>query len=60
MTYTLVALFLATGTIHTERTGLTLHGCAGQAAMARMAVDIPKLKSRIGEVRFLCIEVPNG
>jgi hypothetical protein len=53
-------LFIATGAVHTERTGLTLQACAGQAAMARMAVDIPKLKSRIGEVRFLCIEVPNG
>lgn len=60
MTYTLVALFIASGAIHTERTHLSLQACAGQAAMARMAIP-PSLTAKIGGVRFLCIEVPaNG
>lgn len=55
MTYTLVALFIASGAIHTERTHLSLQACAGQAAMSRQAIP-PSLTSRIGEVRFVCVK----
>lgn len=57
MTYALLALFVLTGETFVERQGLTLEGCAGQAALARqqyLAV-LPKLDPRIGEVRFLCV-----
>lgn len=53
MTYTLIALFLATGTSYVERENLTLHQCAGQAAMIRS--QTAELYQFIGEVRYLCV-----
>ena len=53
MKYALVALFLATGESYVERKGLSLQGCAGQAAMTRAATaDVYQF---VGEVRYLCI-----
>ena len=53
MSYTLVAIFLATGQAYVERHGLSLQGCAGQAAMARQRAA--ELQPIIGDVRFICI-----
>ena len=57
MSYTLVALFLLTGDVYVERSGLTLQGCAGHAAMVRqeMLAVLPKLNKRIGEVQYRCV-----
>jgi hypothetical protein len=57
MAYSLIAFFLLTGDSYVEQQGLSLQSCAGQAAMARQAylAVLPKLNSRIGEVRFLCV-----
>lgn len=56
-TFSLIVVFTLTGMTYVEREGLTLQGCAGRAAMARqeMLSVLPKLNSRIGEVRYLCI-----
>lgn len=56
-TYTLVAFFVLTGHAYTEREGLSLQGCAGQAAMARSAMlDVQEqIEARVGEVRYLCL-----
>lgn len=53
MTYTLIALFLATGSHYVERQHLTLHQCAAHAAMTRAATD--GIADRVGAVRYLCI-----
>ncbi len=39
MTYTLLAIFLSSGNVYVERTGLSLQSCAGRAAMARQEAD---------------------
>jgi len=57
MTYALVSLFLATGEMYFERSGLTLQECAGQAAKLRqeskaVAAAIAPTK---GEVRYYCL-----
>ena len=52
-TYTLLALFLATGDTYPERTGLSLMQCAGHAAMTRS--QTAELYQFVGEVRYLCI-----
>lgn len=59
MTYTLVVVFALTGKAYIEQRGLSLQACAGQAAMHRQTTDIPKLKARIGEHRYLCIKESN-
>lgn len=52
MTYTLIAIFLASGQVYTERTGLSLQSCAGRAAMARTeAIDLFEV---VGEVQYRC------
>jgi hypothetical protein len=53
MTYTLIALFLATGQSYTEREGLSLQSCAGRAAMARM--EAAEVFQFVGDVRYLCV-----
>lgn len=53
ITYTLLAVFLATGDSYPERTGLSLQQCAGHAAMTRQMTQ--ELYQFIGEVRYLCI-----
>lgn len=53
ITYTLFAVFLATGDAYPERTGLSLQQCAGHAAMTRQ--QTAELYQFIGEVRYLCI-----
>jgi hypothetical protein len=52
VTYTLLALFLATGDTYPERTGLSLMQCAGHAAMTR--TQTAELYQYVGEVRYLC------
>lgn len=52
MTYTLVAIFLATGEPYIERQGLTLHTCAGRAAMARQ--EALAVFKHVGEIRYEC------
>jgi len=56
-TYSLIAFFVLTGHGYVERDGLTLQGCAGQAAMARAAMlDVQEeLENRVGEIRYLCM-----
>ncbi len=54
MEYYLVALIVATGEVYVEREGLTLHQCAGHAAMIRQETQI--LHEYIGEVRYMCLE----
>ena len=57
MSYTLIAIFMLSGDFYVERTGLTLQGCAGHAAMIRqeMLAVLPKLNKRIGEVQYRCV-----
>ena len=57
MTYTLAALFLATGKMYVERRHLTLPACAGRLALLRSATlqDLVKLEPRIGAVEYRCI-----
>jgi len=52
MTYSLVAIFLATGATYIERDGLSLQGCAGRAAMARQ--EAAPLFRTVGEVAYQC------
>jgi hypothetical protein len=52
-TYTLLAVFLATGDTYPERTGLSLMQCAGHAAMTR--TQTADLYTYVGEVRYLCV-----
>lgn len=52
MTYTLLAIFLATGQVYPERTGLNLQACAGRAAMARQEAE--PLFQFIGPVEYRC------
>jgi hypothetical protein len=52
ITYSLVALFVATGDVYVERTGLSLMQCAGHAAMIR--TETQHLYQYVGEVRYLC------
>lgn len=52
MTYALIALFVSTGDMYIERSGLTLHQCAGHAAMTRQKTQ--ELYQYIGEVRYIC------
>jgi hypothetical protein len=52
-TYTLLAVFLATGDSYPERTGLSLMQCAGHAAMTRS--QTAELYQHVGEVRCLCV-----
>jgi hypothetical protein len=52
MTYTLLAIFLATGQAYPERTGLSLQACAGRAAMARQEATV--LFPSIGPVEYRC------
>jgi hypothetical protein len=56
ITYTLVALFVATGESYVERTGLSLQQCAGHAAMTRN--ETQHLYQYVGEIRYLCL--PEG
>ena len=56
MTYMLVVVFTLTGKAYIEQRGLSLQACAGQAALHRQITDIPKLRARIGDHRYLCIE----
>jgi len=55
MTYTLVAIFMATDATYVEREGLSLQACAGRAAMARMEYLRDGLDKLVGEVRWYCI-----
>lgn len=52
MTYTLLAIFVLSGNVYVERTGLSLQGCAARAAVARHDADV--LAGVIGEVRYQC------
>lgn len=52
MTYSLIAIFLATGDVYVERRGLSLQSCAGRAAMARQESE--GLQSRIGDIQYRC------
>lgn len=52
MTYTLMMLLLASGEFYVERTNLSLHECAGYAAMLR--IETRDLEKRIGEIRYYC------
>lgn len=54
MTYTLVAIFLATNASYVERTGLSLQACAGLAAMVRQQI-LPDLEKKIGKVQMRCV-----
>jgi hypothetical protein len=53
MTYTLLAVFLATGDTYPERTGLSIQQCAGHAAKTRQ--ETAYLYQYVGEVRYLCV-----
>ena len=53
MIYTLVALFMLTGKQYVEMTGLTLHQCAGFAAIIKQKTR--ELEPLVGEVRYLCV-----
>lgn len=57
MTYALVAVFLLTGNVYLERSGLTLEGCAGQAAKLRQETEavLATIKRDKGEVRYFCL-----
>lgn len=57
MTYALVSIFLLTGDIYLERSGLTLQQCAGQAAKLRRETEAVagKIKAAKGEVRYYCL-----
>lgn len=55
MSYTLIALFLLSGESYVERSGLSLQGCAGHAAMARQQMLEADLILRVGEVQFYCV-----
>ena len=54
ITYTLLAVFLATGDAYPERTGLSLQQCAAYAAMTRQQTQ--DLYQYIGEVRYFCTQ----
>lgn len=51
--YSLVAVFLLSGDSYVERRHLSLHQCAGQAAMVRQQTS--GMEDQIGEVRYLCV-----
>ena len=53
VTYTLLALFVLTGDMYPERTGLSLMQCAGHAAMTRQMTQ--ELYGAVGEVRYICV-----
>jgi hypothetical protein len=53
MTYTLIAIFLATGQTYIERPGLSLHTCAARAAMARQ--EASEVFQFVGEVKYHCV-----
>lgn len=53
MTYTLVALFVLTGKYYVEMSGLTLHQCAGHAAIIKQKTR--ELEPLVGEVRYICL-----
>jgi hypothetical protein len=57
MTYMLIAIFFD-GTPYVERRHLTLHECAGQAAMIRIQTQSFDLEQLVGRVKYVCI--PEG
>lgn len=52
MTYTLLAIFLASGNVYVERTGLSLQSCAGRAAIARQ--ESQAVVPLVGGVEYRC------
>ena len=58
MTYALVVFFVLTGESYVDRTGLSLHQCAGQAAMSR--IETKDLERHIGEIKYFCAVETGG
>lgn len=52
--YYLVAMIVATGDVYVERENLTLHQCAGLAAMIRQ--ETKEVQAYIGDVKYYCLE----
>lgn len=57
MIYTLVTVMLLTGKVYVEQENLSLQACAGRLALLRRETlpAMPKLTTRVGEVRYLCL-----
>lgn len=55
MTYTLLFIIMLTNRVYIEDTGLSLHSCAGRAAMYRSEVVNSGLTKHIGDVRYFCL-----
>ena len=54
-TYTLLFVLMLTNRVYVEEVGLSLHTCAGRAAMYRSEIVNSGLTQRIGDVRYFCI-----
>jgi hypothetical protein len=54
-TYTLLFVLMLSSRVYVEDTGLTLQNCAGRAAMLRSEFLNSGLMTRIGDVRYFCV-----